>query len=167
MSFAWMILSILATFFRKWTRSCSVACRFNDKIRGMDFAFREALALRPEAESPRIFRQRQSRAKSGKAKDAEHIYQNRFGWPQGRGDRALCQPVADALVEVSAHPNKRAILSSLPNAAYMAGPVVLTFEEGSLVRGRSRRRGTPRATASKLTGVRKVWNKRSRDAGIE
>jgi hypothetical protein len=78
------------------------------------------------------------------------------------------KPVADQLVEVSAHPNKAAILHSLPNAAFMAGPLVLTAEEGSLVRG-----ALAVATPAETDPVeiekrfRAAWNARSRAAGIE
>jgi hypothetical protein len=78
------------------------------------------------------------------------------------------KPVADQIVEVETHPNKAAILHSLPNAAFMAGPIVLTVEEASLVRG-----ALAAATPAETDPVeiekrfRNAWNARSRAAGIE
>ncbi len=78
------------------------------------------------------------------------------------------KPVADRIVEVETHPNKAAILHTLPNAAFMAGPIVLTAEEGSLVRG-----ALAAATPAETDPVeidkrfREAWNARSRAAGIE
>jgi hypothetical protein len=45
------------------------------------------------------------------------------------------EPVADGLTEVATHPNRRAILHTLPNGTHMAGPLVFTAEEASQVRG--------------------------------
>ncbi|VFU08667.1 conserved protein of unknown function [Methylocella tundrae] len=77
-------------------------------------------------------------------------------------------PVADQLVEVKEHPNKAAILHALPNAAYMAGPIVLTVEEGSLVRGALAAAKTAETDPVEIEKrFRGAWNARSREAGIE
>jgi hypothetical protein len=78
------------------------------------------------------------------------------------------KPVADQLVEVETHPNKAAILRTLPNAAFMAGPLVLTVEEGSLVRG-ALAAAKPAETGPVEIDkrFRNAWNARSRAAGIE
>lgn len=78
------------------------------------------------------------------------------------------KPVADTLTDVKTHPNKEAILFVLPNAAFMAGPVALTAEEASVVRG---------ALEAAKPGIndrvkieerfRKSWNKRAFECGIE
>jgi hypothetical protein len=78
------------------------------------------------------------------------------------------EPVADGLVEVESHPNRKAILSKLPNATHMAGPLAFTFEEASSVRG---------ALAASIEAVtdpveiskrlRDALNIRNRNAGIE
>ncbi len=77
-------------------------------------------------------------------------------------------PVADQLVEVASHPNKAAILHALPNAAFMAGPIVLTIEEASLVRGafaKATEAETDKAAIEKR--FRDAYNSRARAAGIE
>lgn len=78
------------------------------------------------------------------------------------------KPVADGLTDVATHPNRRAILYTLPNATHMAGPLALTAEEASLVRG---------ALALAVEAVtdpvkieerfRKAYNSRNREAGVE
>ncbi|WP_026605744.1 hypothetical protein [Methylocapsa acidiphila] len=78
------------------------------------------------------------------------------------------KPVADSLVEVKNHPNKEAILFSLPNAAFMAGPVVLTAEEASVVRGALAAAKDPLTDRIEITErFRKAWNARNHEAGIE
>ncbi len=77
-------------------------------------------------------------------------------------------PVADSLIDVKVHPNREAILFALANAAFMAGPIALTAEEASVVRG---------ALAAAKPGLndritieerfRKGWNKRAFEMGIE
>lgn len=78
------------------------------------------------------------------------------------------KPVANSLVDVKAHPNREAILFTLPNAAYMAGPVALTAEEASVVRGALSAAApamTDRVEISER--FRKAWNVRNHEAGIE
>lgn len=78
------------------------------------------------------------------------------------------KPVADQLVDVNTHPNKAAILFALPNAAFMAGPIVLTVEEGSLVRGALAAAKTSETDPVEIEKrFRNAWNARSREAGIE
>lgn len=78
------------------------------------------------------------------------------------------KPVADSLVDVKNHPNKEAILFSLPNAAFMAGPVVLTAEEASVVRGALAAAREPLTDRIEITErFRKAWNARNHEAGIE
>lgn len=78
------------------------------------------------------------------------------------------KPVADLLVEVKLHPNKEAILFALPNAAFMAGPVVLTAEEASVVRGALAAGKDPLKDRIEITErFRKAWNARNHEAGIE
>lgn len=78
------------------------------------------------------------------------------------------KPVADSVVDVKAHPNKEAILFALPNAAFMAGPVVLTAEEASIVRG-ALAAAKPAMTdrVEIVERFRKAWNIRMHEAGIE
>jgi hypothetical protein len=76
--------------------------------------------------------------------------------------------VADSIVDIKIHPNREAILFALANAAFMAGPIALTAEEASVVRG---------ALAASKPGLndritieerfRKGWNKRAFEMGIE
>jgi hypothetical protein len=76
--------------------------------------------------------------------------------------------VADNIVDLKIHPNREAILFALPNAAFMAGPVVLTAEEASVVRGAlsaARPQPTDRITIEER--FRKGWNKRAFEMGIE
>lgn len=78
------------------------------------------------------------------------------------------RPVAESLTDVKTHPNREAILFALPNAAFMAGPVALTAEEASVVRGalESARPGVKdRVTIEER--FRKSWNKRAFEMGIE
>ncbi len=78
------------------------------------------------------------------------------------------KPVGDSLVEVKNHPNKEAILFALPNAAFMAGPVVLTAEEASIVRGALAAAKGPMTDRIEITErFRKAWNARNHEAGIE
>jgi hypothetical protein len=76
--------------------------------------------------------------------------------------------VADTLTDLKVHPNKEAILFALPNAAFMAGPVVLTAEEASVARGamEAAKPGMKdRVTIEER--FRKGWNKRAFEMGIE
>lgn len=78
------------------------------------------------------------------------------------------KPVANSLVDVKDHPNREAILFTLPNAAFMAGPVALTAEEASVVRGALSAAApamTDRVEISER--FRKAWNVRNHEAGIE
>lgn len=78
------------------------------------------------------------------------------------------RPVADTLTDVKTHPNKEAIFFALPNAAFMAGPVALTAEEASVVRGaiEAYKPGVKdRVTIEER--FRKSWNKRAFEMGIE
>ncbi len=78
------------------------------------------------------------------------------------------RPVADTLTEVKVHPNKEAILFALPNAAFMAGPVVLTAEEASVARGAME--AAKPSLSDRVTieeRFRKSWNKRAFECGIE
>jgi hypothetical protein len=78
------------------------------------------------------------------------------------------KPVADKLVDVKNHPNKEAILFALPNAAFMAGPVALTAEESSIVRGALNAAKPPMTDRIEITErFRKAWNARNHEAGIE
>jgi hypothetical protein len=78
------------------------------------------------------------------------------------------KPVADSLVDVKVHPNKEAILFALPNAAYMAGPVALTAEEASIVRGALNAAKPALTDRVEITErFRKAWNSRMHEAGIE
>jgi len=78
------------------------------------------------------------------------------------------KPVGDSLVEVKTHPNKEQILFALPNAAFMAGPVVLTAEEASVVRGALAAAKDPLTDRIEITErFRKAWNARNHEAGIE
>jgi hypothetical protein len=76
--------------------------------------------------------------------------------------------ITDTLVEVKNHPNKEAIYFSLPNAAFMAGPIVLTAEEGSVARGaiNAGREGMKDRIQIEER-FRKAWNARNHEAGIE
>ncbi len=78
------------------------------------------------------------------------------------------QPVADGLVEVETHPNRNAILSTLPNATHMAGPLAFTVEEASTVRG-ALAAAVPAVTDSAEISkrFRNALNIRDRNAGIE
>lgn len=77
-------------------------------------------------------------------------------------------PVADGLVEVETHPNRAAILFTLPNATHMAGPVVLTAEEASLVRGALAAAIDPVTDPVEIAKrFSKALNLRNREAGIE
>lgn len=78
------------------------------------------------------------------------------------------KPVADSLVEVKNHPNREAILFALPNAAFMAGPVALTAEEASVVRGALAAGKPAMNDRIEITErFRKAWNIRNHEAGIE
>lgn len=78
------------------------------------------------------------------------------------------RPVADGLTDVKTHPNREAILFALPNAAFMAGPVALTAEEASIVRGALE---AAKPGLNDRVGIeerfRKSWNKRAFECGIE
>ena len=87
--------------------------------------------------------------------------------------RHLClqidgQSVSDGLVEVETHPNRNAILSTLPNATHMAGPLAFTVEEASAVRG-ALAAAVPAVTdpAEISKRLRNAVNVRDRNAGIE
>jgi hypothetical protein len=76
--------------------------------------------------------------------------------------------VADVLVDVKNHPNKEAIYFSLPNAAFMAGPIVLTAEEASVARGAlNLQRPALKDRVQIEERFRKAWNARNHEAGIE
>lgn len=78
------------------------------------------------------------------------------------------QPVADRVVDVKDHPNRRAILHTLPNAAFMAGPIVLTAEEASVVRGALlMAKPSPTDPVAINEQLRHAINSRNREAGIE
>jgi hypothetical protein len=78
------------------------------------------------------------------------------------------KPIANSLVDVKVHPNKEAILFTLPNAAYMAGPVALTAEEASVVRGALSAAAPPMTDRIEIIErFRKAWNIRNHEAGIE
>jgi len=78
------------------------------------------------------------------------------------------QPVADGLVEVETHPNRRAILSTLPNATHMAGPLALTQEEASLVRGALAAAVAPVTDPAEISRrLRHALNIHARNSGIE
>jgi hypothetical protein len=78
------------------------------------------------------------------------------------------RPVADSLVDVKNHPNKEQILFALPNAAFMAGPIVLTAEEASVVRGALSAAKPGKTDRVEITEqFRKAWNKRAFEMGIE
>ncbi|WP_395666944.1 hypothetical protein [Methylocella sp.] len=77
-------------------------------------------------------------------------------------------PVADGMVEVKTHPNKDAILHALPNAAFMAGPIVLVAEEASLVRGAFAKFKQPEQNLAQIEKrFREAYNARARLEGIE
>ncbi len=78
------------------------------------------------------------------------------------------QPVASGLVEVETHPNRRAILATLPNATHMAGPLALTVEEASLVRGALAAAVPPVTEPAEIEKrFSSAINLRARNAGIE
>lgn len=78
------------------------------------------------------------------------------------------RPVADKIVEVKTHPNREAILFTLPNATHMAGPVALTAEEASVVRGALAAARDPLTDRVEISErFRKAWNIRNHEAGIE
>ncbi|MBG0809414.1 hypothetical protein IY145_08485 [Methylosinus sp. H3A] len=78
------------------------------------------------------------------------------------------KPVADSVVEVKDHPNRFAILHTLPNAAFMAGPVVLTAEEASVVRGALlMAKPSPTDPVAINEQLRHAVNARNRESGIE
>ncbi|HYP58490.1 MAG TPA: hypothetical protein VEQ35_09430 [Beijerinckia sp.] len=78
------------------------------------------------------------------------------------------KPVANSLVDLKVHPNREAILFTLPNAAFMAGPVVLTAEEASVVRGALAAAAPAMTDRIEITErFRAAWNKRNHEAGIE
>ncbi len=78
------------------------------------------------------------------------------------------EPVADGLVEVQSHPNRDAILSAVPNATHMAGPLVLTEAEASSVRGALAAAQAPITEPSEIDKrFRDALNIRNRNAGIE
>lgn len=78
------------------------------------------------------------------------------------------EPVADRLVEVADHPNRLAILHTLPNATHMAGPLALVAEEASLVRGALAMATEAITDPIKIDErFRNAINSRNREAGIE
>lgn len=78
------------------------------------------------------------------------------------------KPVADGLVEVQTHPNRNAILYTLPNATHMAGPLALTAEEASVVRGALAAASDPLTDPVEIEKrFSKAINSRNREAGIE
>jgi len=78
------------------------------------------------------------------------------------------QPVADKLVEVKNHPNREQIFFALPNASHMAGPIALTAEEASIVRGALAAAKPPQTDRIEITErLRKAWNIRAHESGIE
>jgi hypothetical protein len=78
------------------------------------------------------------------------------------------EPVADRVVEVATHPNKNAILAAVPNATHMAGPLVLTTEEASAVRGALLAAEAPITEPSEIDKrLREAVNTRNRNSGIE
>jgi hypothetical protein len=78
------------------------------------------------------------------------------------------EPVADGVVEVASHPNRNAILAAVPNASHMAGPLVLTAEEASSVRGALAAAEAPITEPREISKrLRDALNIRNRTAGIE
>jgi len=78
------------------------------------------------------------------------------------------KPVTDHLIDVKDHPNKEAIYFSLPNAAFMAGPIVLTAEEASVARGALNMAKPALTDRVQIEDrFRKAWNVRNHEAGIE
>lgn len=78
------------------------------------------------------------------------------------------KPIADGLVEVATHPNRKAILHTLPNATHMAGPLALVAEEASLVRGALAAAIEPVTDQVQIEErFRKAFNSRNREAGVE
>lgn len=78
------------------------------------------------------------------------------------------EPVADRVVEVAAHPNRAAILAAVPNATHMAGPVALTAEEASAVRGALlAAEPAPSETGGISRHLRDAYRARSREAGVD
>jgi hypothetical protein len=77
-------------------------------------------------------------------------------------------PVADGIVEIETHPNRKAILAAVPNATHMAGPIVLTAEEASAVRG-ALAAAEPAITDPGAISKRisEAVSRRNRNAGIE
>jgi len=77
------------------------------------------------------------------------------------------QPVADALVEVETHPNRKNILSTLPNATHMRDARL--YGGGSVGGARRPGGGGPRDHRSgrNLEAFRDALNVRDRNAGIE
>jgi hypothetical protein len=77
-------------------------------------------------------------------------------------------PVADRIVEVQSHPNRKAILAAIPNATHMAGPLVLTAEEASAVRGALAAAQEPITDPGAISKhLSEALKARSREAGIE
>jgi hypothetical protein len=77
-------------------------------------------------------------------------------------------PVADAVVEVQNHPNREAILAAVPNATHMAGPLVLTTEEASAVRGALLAAQAPLTDPGEIAKrLSDAWMTRTRNMGIE
>jgi hypothetical protein len=73
------------------------------------------------------------------------------------------------LVPVKSHPNRVAILNAMPEAAYMAGRVALTEEEGKLVlealaKGEANLLANPQAIEERF---RAAANRREAELGIE
>jgi hypothetical protein len=77
-------------------------------------------------------------------------------------------PVADGIVEIETHPNRKAILAAVPNATHMAGPIVLTAEEASAVRGALSAAEPPITDPSEISKrISNAVHIRNRNSGIE
>jgi hypothetical protein len=77
-------------------------------------------------------------------------------------------PVADGLVEIETHPNRKAILEAVPFATHMAGPLALTAEEASAVRGALAAAEPAITDAGEISKrISEAVSRRNRNAGIE
>lgn len=78
------------------------------------------------------------------------------------------EPVANSVVDVGTHPNRKAILASLPFTTHMAGPLALTADEASLVRGALAKASDPITDRVQIEErLRHAYNRRNSEAGIE
>lgn len=78
------------------------------------------------------------------------------------------EPVADSVVDVQTHPNRKAILAAFPFATHMAGPLALTDFEASVVRGALAQAAEPITDRVKIEErLRHAINRRNAEAGIE